>query len=550
MPVLSSTFMRIRLRQCPVAPFHCSALCSTRRSRHTGAQSAMQRFAPSLRHGIRASSRTFRPPTQNLLSPFGSVLHGATRGQQASFAEPPDAWLAVLADSVPFYKDCLVICPSTSSRAQVQRVWDRCRAHIPAAHVGTLRPRAGFPHPHGRASLPFNAAEASETAPSPLPLLSTSSDESVSASTSAVSAPHASTSSPSSSLVVPVTSAPSALARRTSLPALRSPLEDVRPHSLDLVVLVNNVFAQEMLFDAPWHLSLAHRALRPHGVVAIIGHVAEAEVVAPAWAAESCMDCLAGLHEEARHDATLAARDDVRAMPSSTAHVCRLQHALEVQETLRTAHGDVFFPFPGVRRRWFTSEYAMDPAQVAASYRAAPVYQALFGPAGSLWRSNAQYTLRQRSRTSDAAAGDGYDSDGSCFVDITASLFNEAGNAKNASNASSRSEERSKSTDSLATSWSPLGVQRRRGVVDPLDAMQAILEAHVGRTRTRPTRATEPPLRVQMRHFIVTCSSRSINVTSNITQPSSSPPFRLPGTKGGQESTLLPSSHNDHSLTL
>ncbi|KPA86187.1 hypothetical protein ABB37_00432 [Leptomonas pyrrhocoris] len=540
----------------------CPSLSSCRRSLSTCTPAALQRFASSAGRGSWSSSSlarpssspTFRPPTQNLLSPFGSVLHGPTRAPQATFAEPLDTWLAVLADTVPFNADCLLVCPSTSTRAQVKHVWDRCRAHMPTAHVGTLHVRNEFHGQCATSSPRKRSGPAEEVLPSAPPPHST-----------AGTPPEVGSSVTSSSLapssVVHVNASSSALSRRTArhavptrpLPALRSPLEGVAPSSLDVVVFASNVFAHEMLLDAPWHLSMAHRALRPHGVVAIVGHVADAEVVAPDWAMASCADCVASVHGEAMQDLELAALEAVRAVPSCEAHVHRLRRALEIQETLRTAHGDVFFPFPSVKCRWFTSEYAMTPAQVTASYRAAPLYQALYGLAGATWRRTAQYALHHSRHhrgegNDDAHGSNGADDD--FFVDLTGTLTNDVPGGMEhgrVESGASLSHSSLHSTEDLASSWSPLGVQRRRGIVDPLDALQAILEAHAGGVRAdadprspltrRPPRSMEPPLRVQMRHFVVTCSSRSINAPLDAPQPP-----RLPGTVGHRGGGSLLSS--------
>jgi hypothetical protein len=497
----------------------------------------MQRFGPAARRGFRsspsarrASLPTSRSPTQNLLSPFGAVLHGSSRGPHASFAEPPDAWLAVLADSVPFYKDCLLICPSTSPRAQVQRAWDRCREHIPTAHVGTLCARIDANHGHPALSASANAEAVQRVSRLPLSSPSQSCAKALAVGAAEPVAHTAASlllsSSPSSSSVVPAQCLPSASSR--PLPSLHSPLEDVPAHSLDLVVFANNVFAQEMLFDAPWHLSLAHRALRPHGVVAIVGHVTDVDVAAPEWAARCCAECLTAVHDEARHDLELAAREVVQMLPSSQLHVRGLRRALEVQETLRTGHSDVFFPFPSVRRRWFISEYAVDPSQLTASCRASPLYQALYAPAGSLWRSTAHHALQQASRhgdrdhnggavtsSSDGGLG-GVDDDSFFFVDISMPSVDETHRETNQRGCGGTAVSDPTFVDRLCASWSPPGVQRRRGTVDPLDALQALLEAHTRPNHlVRDWRATAPPpLRVQMRHFVITCSSRSMNATS------------------------------------
>ncbi|AYU83028.1 hypothetical protein, conserved [Leishmania donovani] len=421
---------------------------------------------------------------RNLLSPFGHVLQGSSRGPQGLFVEPLEAWLSVLADSVPFCKDCLVICPSTASDVQVRCVWNRCRQHIPAAHVVALTPRK-------YKEAQTTAADAAQTLLS-LPNGTSTGD------TAGAEAPMP---LPAASLVPRggggghLTSASTA-----RLPSLYSPLEHVSPGSLDLIVLPSNVFAHEMLFDAPWHLSLAHRALRPHGVVAILGHVAEAGVGAPEWAATDARDYIESTHLDARETLRLAASDAARAPGTDDEHVRHLRRAVEVHETLRSGHADVFFPFPSVRRRWFTSEYALQPAQLAAHYRATPLYQVLYGPTGSLWWNKMRFRadVLQRQRTAASAVrGD----EESFFVDITGTSLD--GTASLGQGTESHLED-------LVAAWSPLGVRRRRGVNDPLDMLQIILDAH---TATVNASAAKPPLQVQLHHFVVTCSARSMNAT-------------------------------------
>ncbi|KAG5466804.1 hypothetical protein LSCM1_00981 [Leishmania martiniquensis] len=413
---------------------------------------------------------------RNLLSPFGHVLQGSSRGPQGFFAEPLEAWLSVLADSVPFYKDCLVICPSTASQVQVQHLWDRCRQHIPSAHIGALSLRR----------CNTGIADATDAARALLPL------------------PNATSTEPSR-LLVPGPPVPHGgggghltSASTPQMPPLYSPLERVPPGSLDIIVLASNVFGHEMLFDSPWHLSLAHRALRPHGVVAIFGHVAEARVAAPEWAATDTTDYIESTHLSARETLQLAASSGFNEAGLDAHNERHLRRAVEVHETLRSGHADVFFPFPSVRRRWLTSEYALHPAQLAAHYRATPLYQTLYGPAGSLWWNKMRFradALKRQRKAASVAGGDEED----FFVDITEAALDGGLSAGQSAESS---------LEDLFLTWSPLGVHRRRGVDDPLDALQAILDASAAADNMA---AAQPPLRVQLHHFVVTCSVRSIN---------------------------------------
>ncbi|KAG5492097.1 hypothetical protein GH5_01001 [Leishmania sp. Ghana 2012 LV757] len=517
-------------------PLRTSSHDCVRRLSHLGFTGSLRRSfcthtsvrphrSPASRRGCRFSrgsggGAAAGSPTRNLLSPFGHLLQGSSRGPQGLFAEPLEAWLSVLADSVPFYKDCLVICPSTASNVQRQRVWDRCRQHIPSAHIGALTPR----------KYDAGVAVATDAAPTMLSL------------PSSASAGHTSAAEPSVRLeagpLVPrggggghLTSAATA-----RIPSLYSPLEHATPSSLDIIVLASNVFAHEMLFDSPWHLSLAHRALRPHGVVAILGHVAEARVAAPEWAAMDATDYIESTHLNARETLQLAASSGSSELALDADHGQLLRRAVEVHETLRSGHADVFFPFPSVRRRWLTSEYALHPAQLVAHYRAAPLYQALYGPAGSLWWNNMRFradALQRQQTAASAVKG----SEEEFFVDVTEAVL--GGTASAGQGTESLLED-------LVAAWSPLGVRRRRGAEDPLDILQAILDA---RAAEADMCAARPPLQVQMHHFVVTCCARSMNAT-----PSPEGRTRLHGNRftalGGEKSLSLPGSERPKALDM
>ncbi|KAG5466259.1 hypothetical protein LSCM4_01404 [Leishmania orientalis] len=517
-------------------PLRTSSHDCVRRLSHLGFTGSLRRSfcthtsvrphrSPASRRGCRFSrgsggGAAAGSPTRNLLSPFGHLLQGSSRGPQGLFAEPLEAWLSVLADSVPFYKDCLVICPSTASNVQRQRVRDRCRQHIPSAHIGALTPR----------KYDAGVAVATDAAPTVLPLLSST------------SAGHTSTAEPSARLeagpLVPRGGGGGHLssAATARMPSLHSPLEHVTPGSLDIIVLASNVFAHEMLFDSPWHLSLAHRALRPHGVVAILGHVAEARVAAPEWAAMDATDYIDSTHLNARETLQLAASSGSSELALDADHGQHLRRAVEVHETLRSGHADVYFPFPSVRRRWFTSEYALHPAQLVAHYRAAPLYQALYGPAGSLWWNNMRFradALQRQQTAASAVKG----SEEEFFVDVTEAVL--GGTASAGQGTESPLED-------LVAAWSPLGVRRCRGAEDPLDILQAILDA---RAAEADMCAARPPLQVQMHHFVVTCCARSMNAT-----PSPEGRTRLHGNRftalGGEQSRSLPGSERPKALDM
>ncbi|KAK7197174.1 hypothetical protein NESM_000662700 [Novymonas esmeraldas] len=485
--------------------------CSRALPRHTPAGAATrclcpwgrglwQRSQPSPRgrHHAAASSSA-----RSLLSPFGAALQGPSRGPQAAFAEPLEAWLAVLADTVPFYKDCLVVCSSTASPAQVRHVWNRSREHIPTAHVGSLTPRRPGSEP--ASSTPLVAAPAVTASPPPH--------------TSSRTTPP---SHPLGGGTVRGGGGPLATSvAARSVPSLHSPLEQIPAGSLDLVVFPGNVFAHEMLFDAPWHLSLAHRALRPHGVVAIVGHVVEADVAAPEWAAVDARGYVESTHAAAQEALRLSASAEAGvSLGLASEPARRLRRAVEVHETLRVGHADVFFPFPSVRRRWFTSEYALRPAELAAHYRATPLYQALHDPAGSLWRSQLQFTTAAAAVAGVGAADD-------FFVGAAEDGGGDA----------------PRTAGDLLSTWSPLGVRRRCEHVDPLDMLQAVMDANDTTTTTAAATAAAPPLRVQVRHFVVTCSTRSMNAVALDEGGAAAARHRLPSAEP-REQRQLPSSRS------
>ncbi|KEG11282.1 hypothetical protein DQ04_02781040 [Trypanosoma grayi] len=299
-------------------------------------------------------------------------------------------------DAVPFYQRCVVVCPSTMSDDRAASLLGRAREHLPSAHLAPLRRRS-------RGVAGFSA------------------------------------SSDKGSGAVQITA--------STLPPFVSPLESVPPHSLDLVVFAANVFGEEMLHDAPWHMSLAHRCLQPHGVVAIMGYTPRVRVAAPEMEHRDADDFLEDLGRRAR---------EVSEAADSQQHGAALRRAVEISSSLDVGHADTYFPFPSTRRRWFVSEYAATSAQLAASYRALPEYQLL--SAGTRLR-NSPF----------------------CEENI--------GEAENDDDA--------------------VNVSRRRSYVDPLEALQGCLQA---REMTQGSGKFVPaPLRIHVRHFVVTCSARSVN---------------------------------------
>ncbi|CBH14782.1 hypothetical protein, conserved [Trypanosoma brucei gambiense DAL972] len=358
---------------------------------------------------------------RGFVSAFSPALHGYHRGCKGFFPEPAECWLAILTDSVPFYRNSLVICPSFMDDERLGAITRRSGEHFPGCRVAALRRRIGV-----AASSPCCRAEGSGEA-----------------------------------LQV----------KGGRLPHFVSPLETVAPSSLDAVIFAGNVFGEEMLHDAPWHLSLAHRCLRPHGVVAVMGYSPVIRVVAPEAARNDADDFLKDLVDSARAAIERGEADNMREA---------LQRVMDVSSSLDVGHADMYFPFPSVRRRWFCSEYSATPAQVAAAYRCLPEYQLL--STGS----------RGNSRAPQCS-------------DMEETLICEGGSGDDA-----------------------LNVVRRRCIVDPLEALEGCLRALL--ISGGDTAAGKSALRVRVSHFVVTCSTRSINAQSQL-PPHPSAVERLPHLK-------------------
>ncbi|RNF26279.1 uncharacterized protein Tco025E_01402 [Trypanosoma conorhini] len=343
-----------------------------------------------------------------LVSAFGPALHGYHRGAPAFYPEPVDVWLAALSDAVPFYQRCMVVYPSTMSKERAKSLLGRAREHLPTAHLAPLRRRV------------WSGSQPAESAASPREKGTT---------TTAVTS--------------------------KVLPALASPLENMPPQSLDLVVFAANVFGEEMLHDAPWHISLAHRCLAPHGVVAVMGYATRVAVVAPEPARRDAEDFMEDLQRTAREAAQQTELQE---------HGAALERALDTSSSLDVGHADMYFPFRSTKRRWFTSEYAATPAQLAAAYRALPEYQLLSG-------KTPRFRHMPRIGSLPAQLGETVEQE------------------------------------------EPVNVLRRHARVEPLEALQWCLQAQVTPPPGKNAPVT-PPLRVQVRHFIITCSARSVNAAS------------------------------------
>lgn len=441
-------------------------------------------------------------PPLRLVSAYGSALHGYHRGPQAFFAEPLNSWLALLGDAVPFHKDCLVVCPSSMPEERVKALWQRAKAHIPAARVVVMKKEEGQPGcligaegadsrqrlVQGRES---SHALQDTTSPSPLPS--------------------------SSSSAVALTNAGSAS------PAPVSPLRALPADSFDLIVFAGNVFADELFYDAPWHVSMAHRCLRPHGVLGVFGYDRAVSVSAPAWAAEDLSDFHAAMREDVERalvelrqgegegsgGGAAAAYLPTRRLEGLEERRARLakhfERAREAHLSESVAHGDTYFPFLAVQRRSFVSEYAVDPGDVAACVRAQTCYQLLRQLERERELLGLGTALSSSSSSSSplASAGEA-DEAGSDFVDTAATPPAASGGESAAATVG-------------AVDGCALNVCRRSYPTDPLEALEGVWSTRLalegGRHKPLSNRPSSPsaPLRLQVRHFVVTCSNRRMN---------------------------------------
>lgn len=267
--------------------------------------------------------------------------------------DPVDVWISLMSDAVPFIQNVFVVCPSTMmGKRDMERLRSQCRRIFPTAQVGcTTRGKR-------RNSGKFSAS----------PYLLTS----------------------------PELSSSSWTAQQTWV----TPLDALPPKSQDIVVFACNVFGREMLWDdAPSHITAAHRVLKPHGILAILGYPLDVRVSAPSFASEDANDFLSTMAADldrvldgfsSLNDKKLKkgigdkAKGHLKPNESSGNRKERRQEearrAKFVLESLSTGHQDMYFPFPAISRRWFECEYALSPTELAACYRSLPSYSPCYSP--------------------------------------------------------------------------------------------------------------------------------------------------------------------------
>lgn len=517
------------------------------------------------------------PPTRPLLSAYDTVLHGFDRGPRAFFAEPLESWLSILADSVPLTADCLIICPAHMSPTRVSALLARARRHFPLAHIAPLTPLC---HTHtmrqddSLSNATGHAAHTAHASSSSSCSFSSPSSCATSAQTAVKQSPRLTFSSSHSlhdTVAAPTAEYESATAACpvVSSPPLDSSLAQLPAASLDVMVFAGNVFAQEMLFDAPFYLSAAHRALRPHGVLAILGYDARVEVTSPHAAAEDARAFLQSLHEEvdarsrplhapssyfstssssasvvpplpppppAAARAAVNEESSVRRRTCVSASVSPLTRARDMLESMSMGHADVYLPFRGVRRRWYTSSYAMTPAQLSSCYRALPTYSILRRALPMRyddWRREQQRQTGAAAEVSSSSACNAVDGEvthirrradeyrtreeregkGEASQDDFVSLQE----TRDGLNRTARAEEQAAAAAVMGEGEVEEGMAIRRAcAVDSLEVLQHCLDVSLmtecgkggqGAGRSPTT------LGADVRHFVLTCSNRSMNVT-------------------------------------
>lgn len=248
-----------------------------------------------------------------------------------SFVEPLDTWVNVMGDALPFFKDAYFLCPSYYSDQSLSCLRSRCREIFPHAKAGKLREDerklSGLSTGSGSASRFSGLTPGSARLPSSISYIRA------------------------------------------------SPITKLPPKSQDLIVYAGNVFGSEMLFQSPAHISAAHRALRPHGVLAIVGHTLSLDIVGPPIVKRGIDD----FTEMMREDFSALCKEEAKGQRCTPQHACAspfasAEVAKEMMDSMSLGHGDIYFPFPAVKRRWFQSEYELSPSEVTAFYRLLPMY--------------------------------------------------------------------------------------------------------------------------------------------------------------------------------
>lgn len=252
-----------------------------------------------------------------VVDPFGPALQGLRVGPLWYVPEPSELWLALLAAVVPFHQDLLCLTPgagTATSRGD--------------AIVGRAERHGGFLRVHRSSFLcpPAHVATSRTTRDS--------------------------SSSSVNENLLRVPQGDVALFDSGS-----SPLVALPSSHYDCVCFTANSFVGVHCASshAAHHLTECHRLLKPHGVLAVMGH-GWPRLVANKRVERDFSDFC-------EHLAAQRTADEAR-----------------VAGALRDAHAEVYFPFPSVRRKWFTAEYVVPLEGMLGHIRGWPEYQRMVAP--------------------------------------------------------------------------------------------------------------------------------------------------------------------------
>lgn len=139
----------------------------------------------------------------------------------------------------------------------------------------------------------------------------------------------------------------------TVLPTLMIPAEHMPPGSLDMICFAPHVFPM-LLRHHPYYFTACHRALRPHGILAVTG-LRRLRIVAPTW----CMEDFNDFMSQCESDASSSGG----AEPLGA-------------QSIEELHADIYFPFPHVKRRMFTTQYHITADELCGYIRGTSEYRA------------------------------------------------------------------------------------------------------------------------------------------------------------------------------
>lgn len=342
------------------------------------------------------------------------------------FTEPLESWLSLMADAVPFTKNTFVVCPSTWDDLSLQNIQSRARKVFHTAQVGAVQRRK---------------------------------DQC--------------TGTKFKERVVEV-GLPPAFARMPSAlnDVYKTPLDALPSDSQDVIVFAGNIFGQELWFQSPSHVTAAHRVLQSHGILAVFGNALEVQVTSPDWAAQDANDFMVSLKQDGQ-----SLLKGQKNQLNEQDEPGKLLNAIYRVDSMSCGHEDIYFPFPAVQRRWFQSDYSMSPIEMAACYRALPMYNLCYG-------------VRYQRTDNMRVIGKPWSKVNDDFVDVSTSPSSDHAVSENASNASLPSRDQ-------------FVVQRS---LDPLDVLLKHWKWN------HKINLQEKILRVRVLHFVITCSTRGVNM--------------------------------------